>query len=146
MLMLLAMAYATLVARSLDPEGLARLSTGTAYGDVIAVRTEREPRTLSTVLTVRSLDGAPDVEVWLPGGCLDGICLTVAGAPTVEEGARIFVFLRGNQPTSPSQGLFRVEGDAARRDVRGLAFRDASVPTAEFALSTLLLYRDWRFR
>ncbi len=138
MIFLLALAHATLVARGLDPEALAALSTHTAYGDVIAVRTERTERSIFTVATVQSLNAPGTVDVRLQGGCHEGICLTVAGSPTVREGERIFVFLRGDQPTSFAQGFFVVEGNEARRDVRGLDFREGGPPAAVFPLATLL--------
>lgn len=140
MLPLIALAYATLAARGLDPAELARLSTDTAYGDVVAVRIERARQSLFTVATVRQLDGGGDVEVWLPGGCLDGICLTVAGAPRVEMGERLFVFLRDGSPTSLAQGLFRVQGDQAHRNVAGLNFAQGAAPEPTFPITTLEFY------
>ncbi len=140
MLTLIALAQATLVARGLDPSQLASLSDDTAYGDVVAVRTERTRQSLFTVATVRKLDGRGDVEVWLPGGCLDGLCLTVAGSPRVVTGERVFVFLHEGRPTSLAQGLFRVVGEEARRDVAGLAFATGAAPTPVYPLAALEVY------
>jgi hypothetical protein len=137
MLALLSLAHATLVASALDPAGLARLSTSTVYGDVVSTRTERTARAIVTVATVRRLDGDGEVDIRLPGGCYEGLCLTIAGVPTARVGERVFVFLRGDEPTSWAQGFFEVTGGVARRDVRGLAFLDHTAPEATYPLAQL---------
>jgi hypothetical protein len=137
MLSLITLAHATLAARALDPTELAQLSNDTAYGDVVEVRTERTQGSLFTVATVQRLDGNGTVDVWLPGGCEDGLCLTVAGSPRVTPGERVFVFLRNGSPTSLAQGLFRVHGGEATRDVRGLSFAAGPAPVPSFPIAVL---------
>lgn len=137
LLTLVTVANATLVADALDPAALAVLSDATAFGDVVDVRTVWEGSLIWTVATLDlvELDGTADV--WIPGGCVGKVCLNVSGAPWVEPGERVFVFLRQNKPTSLAQGLFHVQGDVAVRDVRGLAFLDEAAPRAVVSLAEL---------
>ena len=137
LLTLVAAAQATLVAEALDPAALAVLSDATAFGDVVDVRTVWEGPAIWTVATLDLVDLDGTADVWIPGGCVGGVCLTVAGAPWVEPGERIFVFLRKEKPTSLAQGLFHVRGEVAVRDVHGLAFVDGERPRAAVALAEL---------
>lgn len=137
LLILAAVAQATIAAQALDPAGLAALSDGVAFGDVTEVRTLMEDERIWTVATVEALDRGGATEVWIPGGCIEDLCLTVAGTPKVRVGERVFVFLRKNEPTSWAQGLFHVTGDVATRDTRGMSTRDGTTPTASFSLTEL---------
>ncbi|MBM4366838.1 MAG: hypothetical protein FJ102_11545 [Deltaproteobacteria bacterium] len=136
-LALLASAQATMVAKALDPFALAILSDATAFGDVTEVETRWEGGMIWTVATLSLVDLDEEAEVWIPGGCMSGLCLTVAGTPWVDEGERVFVFLRDEQPTSLAQGLFHVEGDVAVRDTEGLAVREGAKPQAAYEMSEI---------
>lgn len=136
-LALVAAASATMVDRALDPFALAILSDATAFGDVTDVETRWEGGMIWTVATLSLVDLDEEAEVWIPGGCLSGLCLTVAGTPWVSEGERVFVFLRDQQPTSLAQGLFHVEGDTAVRDTRDLAFRDGKEADAVYDMGEI---------
>lgn len=138
LLALLTAAHATIVATALDPTDLAVLSDDVAYGDVAAVRTVYGGSLIWTVATLDLVDSDETTEVWIPGGCVAGLCLTVSGSPTVKPGERVFVFLRELKPTSLAQGLFHVRGDTAERDVRGLAFLDGAEPATRVPLAELL--------
>lgn len=127
---------ATMVAAALDPAGLARLSDGWAEGAVTETSTQWSEGSIWTIARLEDEHGRA-TELWLRGGCIDGVCLTVAGVPTVEQGDRLYVFLRGREPTSLSQGLFYVEGDTALRDTTALAVAQGPKPTARYALSDL---------
>lgn len=127
---------ATMVATALDPAGLARLSDGRAEGVVIHATARWSQGSIWTIAQLQHEDGHL-TELWLPGGCVSGVCLTVAGVPRVEEGDQLYVFLRGREPTSLSQGLFYVQGDDAIRDTRALAMAQGPQPTARYALADL---------
>ncbi|MFZ5480670.1 MAG: hypothetical protein ACOZNI_28165 [Myxococcota bacterium] len=43
----------------------------------------------------------------LPGGCLDGICVTVPGAPRIAVGDHVRVWLRGEDPVGLWAGIER---------------------------------------
>ncbi len=143
LLILAAVAQATIAAQALDPAGLAAISDGVAFGDVTELRTLMEDEKIWTIATVTGAKGeAPlrggETEVWIPGGCIEDLCLTIAGTPKVTVGERVFVFLRKNEPTSWSQGLFHVKGNVATRDTRGMSMSDGVAPKASFALSELI--------
>lgn len=137
MLLLISAAHATLVAAALDPEALAVLSDATAFGDVTDIRTVFENNQIWTVATLDLVDLEGQADVWIPGGCIGGLCMTVPGSPWVSPGERVFVFLRDREPTSLSQGLFHVSGDVAARDTRGLAFLDGNTPAPRFDVDEL---------
>ena len=137
MLLMIAAAHATLVASALDPEALAVLSDATAFGDVTELRTVFENNQIWTVATLDLVDLDGQADVWIPGGCIGGLCMTVAGTPWVRPGERVFVFLRDREPTSLAQGLFHVKGDIAERDTSGLAFLDGSTPEPRFDVDEL---------
>ncbi|MSQ00417.1 MAG: hypothetical protein EXR71_00820 [Myxococcales bacterium] len=130
-------AYATLAAESLDPADLAVLSDATAFGDVVDVRSVYTGTFIWTVATLDLVDTNEFAEVWIPGGCVDELCLTISGAPSVVLGERVFVFLRDHRPASLGQGLFHVTGQDAVRDVSGLSFLDGERPATSFALAEL---------
>lgn len=136
-LALFATAQATVVAKALDPFALAIISDATAFGDVTEVETRWEGGMIWTVATLSLVDLDEEAEVWIPGGCMSGLCLTVAGTPWVDEGERVFVFLRDDQPTSLAQGLFHVEGEVAVRDTEKLAFREGEKPQAAYEMSEI---------
>jgi len=140
-ILLIAAAHATLVSAALDPEALAVLSDATAFGDVVDVRTTWQNNQIWTVATIDLVDGGSEADVWIPGGCISGLCMTVSGAPWIRPGERVFVFLRDHEPTSLSQGLFHIDGEVARRDTRGLAFLDGGVPQPEFDVDELRSYQ-----
>ena len=130
-------AYATLAAQALDPEALAVLSDATAFGDVVELRSVFTGAFIWTVATLDLVDTDELAEVWIPGGCVGELCLTISGAPAVVRGERVFVFLRDQRPASLGQGLFHVTGDDAVRDVSGLSFLDGERPATAFALADL---------
>ncbi len=138
LLALLTSARATLVAAALDPAALAVLSDATVFGDVVDVRNVWEGGRIWTVATLDLVDLDESADVWIPGGCIAGVCLTVAGAPWVEPGERVFVFLNHDRPTSLAQGLFHVRGDVALREFRGLTFLDGERPAPAVPLAELL--------
>ena len=140
LLTLAATAHATLAAHALDPAALAVLSDATAFGDVVDIRTVFENNRIWTVATLDLVDLDGEADVWIPGGCVGDLCLTVSGTPWVRPGERVFVFLRQNEPTSWSQGLFHVEGNIATRDTRGLGFLDGVTPVASFDVTELRRY------
>ncbi len=121
-------AYATVVNRALEPAALAVLSDAAVFGDVKDVRTTWEGGMIWTVATLELADLDAEADVWIPGGCVGDVCLTVGGAPWLAEGERVFVFLREGQPTSLAQGVFHVEGEVGSRDTSGLSFRDGVHP------------------
>ena len=137
MLLLIAAAHATLVAAALDPDALAVLSDASAFGDVTDVHTVLERGSIWTVATLELIDLDGQADIWIPGGCVGDLCMTVAGTPWVRPGERVFVFLHEGQPTSLAQGLFHVEGDRAVRDPSGLAFLDGRSPILEFDVDEL---------
>ncbi len=130
-------AYATLAVEALDPAALAVLSDATAFGDVVEVHSVFTGTLIWTVATLDLVDTNEFAEVWIPGGCVGGLCLTISGAPSVVRGERVFVFLRDQRPASLGQGLFHVTGDEAVRDVSGLSFLDGERPATSFALAEL---------
>jgi hypothetical protein len=110
------------VSRALDPAALAVFSDATAFGDVREVHTVWEKGLIWTVATLDLVDEDATADVWIPGGCIGAVCLTIPGAPLVDEGERVFVFLREQQPTGLAQGLFHVDGGEAVRDMEGVVF------------------------
>lgn len=135
-LALIVTASATMVSAALDPFALAALSDHVVQGTVIAVEPRWHKKLIWTVAVVQSSSGAENL-VWMPGGCIDGRCLTVAGVPSVEAGDEVYVFMRGNELTSLSQGLFYVSGNIAVRDTRGLAVAHGARPEARYSLADL---------
>ena len=122
-------ASATVVSRHLDAHALAVLSDAAVLGDVQDVSARWSAGRIWTVATLYLPDAGAEAEVWIPGGCVGGVCLTVSGSPWVEEGETVFVFLRNGSPASLSQGLFHVQGDEAERDLGDLSFvHDDDVP------------------
>lgn len=86
----------------------------------------------------RTLAGAParDVIVRVPGGRLGDVVQETLGAPRLEEGSRVVLFLgpdagAGREVTGLAQGLFRVRADPATgksvcaNDLAGLSLVDA---------------------
>lgn len=136
-LALLTAAHATTSTAALDPTALALLSDATAFGDVSEVRTVYEGTMIWTVATLQLVDLDDEAEVWIPGGCLGGLCLTVAGAPWVEPGERVFVFLRNQRPTSLSQGLFHISDGVALRDTHGISFTGGQKPAPAYDVEAL---------
>ena len=135
-LSLISLTYATMVNASLDPSGLAHLSDGFVAGTVVDTAPRWSEGGIWTVARVEDAQGWV-TEVWLRGGCLDGVCMTVSGVPVVDEGEQVYVFLRGREPTSFAQGLFHVMGDDAVRDVSTLAFAHGPAPVAAYRLHDL---------
>lgn len=135
--LLVAPAHATIVDHALDPSALAVLSDAAVFGDVIDVHSVWEGGLIWTVATLQLTDMDAEADVWIPGGCVGDVCLTVGGAPWMAEGERVFVFLREGQPTSLAQGVFHVTGDSGVRDTTGLAFRDGGHPADKVPLVAL---------
>ena len=54
---------------------------------------------------------APVVSFRVPGGSLQGVHLTVPGAPRFSAGDAVVVFLEGDQIVGFNQGAFRFGGD-----------------------------------
>lgn len=129
-------ANATIVAASLDPAGLAQLSDGYVQGVVLDAAPRWSDGAIWTVARVEDARGWVS-EVWLRGGCIQSVCMTVAGAPVVDEGDEVYVFLRGREPTSLSQGLFHLHGDEAVRDTATLAVAQGPKPVARYPLAEL---------
>lgn len=127
---------ATIVATSLDPAGLAQLSDGKAEGIVLDASARWSDGSIWTIARVEDENGWV-TELWLRGGCIDEICMTVAGVPRVEEGDQLYVFLRGREPTSLAQGLFYVQGKDAVRDTATLAVAAGPRPMARYAVADL---------
>jgi hypothetical protein len=131
-------AWATVVGRHLDPHALAVLSDAALLGDVEEVSTRWSAGRIWTVATLYLPEERAEAEVWIPGGCVGSVCLTVSGSPWVEEGETVFVFLRDGAPTSLSQGLFHVQGDEAERDPGDLAFLHDDGTADRFKLAALV--------
>ncbi len=71
-----------------------------------------------TLETVKSQNGAPPVEVGVPGGIAGGVRQVVAGAPLLRQGREYVLFLWTGrsglaQVIGLSQGLFAVERSSA---------------------------------
>jgi hypothetical protein len=134
---LISAASATTFSRALDPQALAVIADASAFGDVVEVQTVWERGLIWTVATIDLVDEAAQADVWIPGGCIGDVCLTVPGAPWVDEGERVFVFLRDAEPAGLGQGFFHVDGDVAVRDVRGVHVASGEPVRASYPVTEL---------
>lgn len=137
MLAFVALAHATVMERALDPAALAVLSDAAVLGSVVSTESVLERGMIWTVATLAVEDLDTLAEVWIPGGCVGGLCLTVSGSPWLDEGAQVFVFLHDGQPTALSQGVFRIEGEEAVRDLSGVSFRTGGPARERFPVAEL---------
>lgn len=130
MIVLLAsIGLATTLQRPLAIEELAARSDAAVLGEVIAADVQAKQGRLWTKLLIDAEDGGHTV-AWVPGGCLDGVCMDVLGAPKAGVGDRVFVFLSDGRVTGLAQGLFLVSGEEGVRELGGLTFREeADAPT-----------------
>jgi hypothetical protein len=123
-------------------ERLARGSDAVVRGRVLetAARWSADGRRIVTEVEV-SVQGvwrgaAPGrVRVTAPGGERDGVAQRVDGAPAFSPGEEVVLFLARRGPSWRVVGLalgkYRVEGAAARPDLRGVAFVAGRPPDGE---------------
>lgn len=131
------------VAMPVTVEGMARESEAVIHGRVEKRESRLTPDgrhvyTLVTLRTDRVLRGqAPEqVVVRIPGGEVGEIGEHVDAAPLFEEGEEVVVFLApGRGGPRRVQGLalgkFRVEGEAARPNLRAIAVAPGPAPAGE---------------
>ena len=147
-------AWATTLAR-MDLDDLAGHSHAIAHAKIVAKRTQwNAGRTLiPTVYTVEPLEYlkgslGPVFEIHEPGGELDGLSLTVPGAPNFTVGDETVLFLwtspQGqHQVIGFQQGAFGVRTDAqSGQKVVDRAVRIGSVQDAQAAASASLTSRS----
>lgn len=121
-----------------DLEALVAASDAAVHGEVRRLQNTRIDGMIWTVASVVPRTGGPAVNVRYLGGCLDGVCMTVPGAPRLEVGEEVFILLHDGQPTHFSDGVFHVRGDAGWTDLAAVSVRDGKVPAAQAPLASLL--------
>ncbi len=138
-LLWIALAHATTYTSIVDLDELVRASDAAVYGDVQELRTTNAGGMFWTIATVTPAGiGGNPVQVRYLGGCVDGICMTVPGAPRLEKGERVLVFLTDGQPTRFSDGVFHIRGDTAWADLAAVSLRDGRLPVIQAPLASLL--------
>lgn len=136
--LLVSVALATTYTPVTDLDQLIALSDGAVHGHVKSLSTARIDGMIWTIATVAPRRGGPVVPVRLLGGCLEGVCMTVPGAPRVEVGEEVFILLHAGQPTHFSDGVFHVRGDEAWTDLAAVSHRDGHTPVVQAPLEVLL--------
>jgi hypothetical protein len=133
----LALAQAATFDRPLSLTELYQSSSTAVHGQVRATYTEEKAGLIWTVVSLEVFEGSNQEEIRfrVPGGCLDGLCLTVSGAPLVEEGQELVVFLRGDQLNNLALGLFHVEGNRLIQDSGEINFLQGYLSRDEFTLA-----------
>lgn len=121
-LLAVAPARATTYAEKLDLDELSSRAERVVIGEVLATRYDATGAGIWTVATIRvteTLRGRPEpvVEVRVPGGRVNDMELTVAGAPRLIEGYQVLLFLDGEHVVGLGQGAFVVLSDTAWRNV-----------------------------
>lgn len=125
MIFLTSLAFGAMFERPLSLSELAQTSTAAAHGQVVSTQTEQSGGLIWTVVTLEVWEGintSPTMTFRIPGGCNEGLCLNVSGAPSVNEGDQVVVFLRGEQVNNFTLGLFHVDGDRLTHDFEDVAF------------------------
>ncbi|HSN93382.1 MAG TPA: hypothetical protein VLS93_19280 [Anaeromyxobacteraceae bacterium] len=123
-------------------EELARRSDAVVRGRVIdaAARWSADGRRIVTeveveVAAVWSGSAPGRLRLTVPGGERDGVAQRMDGAPTFFPGEEVVLFLSRRGPSWRVSGLalgkYRVEGAAARPDLRGVAFAPGRPPPGE---------------
>jgi hypothetical protein len=123
-------------------EALARGSDAVVRGRVIggAARWSADGRRIFTEVevTVSAVwrGAAPGrVRLTVPGGERDGIAQRLEGAPAFSPGEEVVLFLSRRGSSWRVRGLalgkYRLEGGAARPDLRGITFAPGRVPAGE---------------
>jgi len=120
-LLTLSPARATTYAEEFDLDDLSTRAERVVLGDVLTIRYESDRAGFWTVAAIRvteTLRGRPEpvVEVRVPGGRIDDMELTVAGAPRLIEGYEVLLFLDGDHVVGLGQRAFVVMSDAAWRN------------------------------
>ena len=95
----------------LSIEALDERADRVVVGEVTHTHTERGAHPIETVAQIsveETLTGkhTEHLEVRLPGGELDGVHMAVPGAPVLEEGQRVVLFLNGVRLVGFAQGAF----------------------------------------
>ena len=131
------LANATTYTPLADLEELVEASDAAVFGEVRRLRAATIDGMIWTIATIVPATGSP-VEVRYLGGCVDGVCMTVPGAPRMESGEQVVVFLRHGQPTHFADGVFHVRGEAGWTDLAAVAVRDGRTAVVQAPLAALL--------
>lgn len=105
---------------------LADAAERVVIGEVRSVRSEAAGPGIETVVELSVADtllGSPVsvVSFRVPGGAVDGVQLTVSGAPQLGLGEEVLVFLHDDHLVGLGQGAFRVTDGVAWRTQAPLA-------------------------
>ena len=113
---------ATFDGPALELDELMAYSESVVVGEVRSKHAVDGGPGIETIVEVRVTETfqgtpAPVVEIRIPGGELDGLVLTVSGAPQLEIGESVVVFVdEDNEVVGFNQGLFHIQGDIGWSD------------------------------
>jgi len=132
-------AQATTYAEILDLDDLSSRADTVVRGEVIGTRAGVDDdglHTIATVLVAETLRGtpSPSMEVRVPGGKLDDIELTITGAPKLQQGFEVLLFIDDSRVVGFGQGAFIVDSGQAWR------------PSGDMGLVSPRAFHEWTQR
>jgi len=128
-LLAVSLSAAAILERPLNLQELTDASDTLVHGEIQSLQPVLMGNRIWTLATLSVLEGthSETVQFRIPGGCLNGLCLTIVGTPQLEEGEEVVVFLNNGQITGFVQGLFRVENGELIQDLENVSFLHQSL-------------------